>query len=239
MLKSISFLGSDLFEGLNNLTELDLGKNNFRHITADLLSSLASLASLEQLALYESNWRCTKATHSPSPRTPSRVSVTWKDFRSDLTRSASWDVTCFGALDTLVSLSFRRSSVRKIVPGAFADLTTLRYLELGGNKLRELRADMFRGLESLTELYLYDNKFTTIDAAVFADLPRPLVLDITHNLLLCDSRCVFTGGAHVHRMSAWICTMHFQQCLNPSFHKYFIFEQNFPCLLFQPKKVWK
>ena len=91
-------------------------------------------------------------------------------------------------------MSFRRSFVRKIVPGAFADLKALRYLELGGNKLRELRVDMFRGLESLTKLYLYDNKFTTIDAAVFADLPRPLVLDITQNLLLCDSRCVFTGG---------------------------------------------
>ena len=91
-------------------------------------------------------------------------------------------------------MSFRRSFVRKIVPSAFADLKALRYLELGGNKLRELRVDMFRGLESLTKLYLYDNKFTTMDAAVFADLPRPLVLDITQNLLLCDSRCVFTGG---------------------------------------------
>ena len=55
MLNNISFLGSGLFEGLNNLTELDLGKNNFRHITADLLQGISSLASLEKLALYESN----------------------------------------------------------------------------------------------------------------------------------------------------------------------------------------
>ena len=55
MLNSISFLGSDLFEGLNNLTDLDLGKNYFRHITADLLQGISSLASLEQLPLYESN----------------------------------------------------------------------------------------------------------------------------------------------------------------------------------------
>ena len=86
----------------------------------------------------------------------------------------------------LEELELTNNCLREIENGAFNGLGDLVLLALDDNCLEELRHGMFHGLTSLQQLYLRANKLSSISSESFYGLPRPLIISIWENDLMCN-----------------------------------------------------
>ncbi|KAM6033190.1 leucine-rich repeat and fibronectin type III domain-containing protein 1 [Chlamydotis macqueenii] len=90
----------------------------------------------------------------------------------------------FANMSSLVHLTLSRNGLRRLAPGAFADLRALRALHLDGNRLPALSGAQLRGLASLRHLILANNQLATIEPAAFAAFAATVEdLDLSHNNL--------------------------------------------------------
>jgi len=80
----------------------------------------------------------------------------------------------------LTALYLDSDGIRRVVPGVFANLTSLLTLVLANNTLRSLDVGTFDGLSSLTLLDLADNHLYWLDAGVLTGdvLPALVTLDL-------------------------------------------------------------
>lgn len=92
--------------------------------------------------------------------------------------------TDFANMSSLVHLTLSRNGLRRLAPGAFADLRALRALHLDGNRLPALSGPQLRGLASLRHLILANNQLAAIEPAAFAAFAATVEdLDLSHNNL--------------------------------------------------------
>ncbi|NXN96200.1 LRFN1 protein, partial [Rhinopomastus cyanomelas] len=90
----------------------------------------------------------------------------------------------FANMSSLVHLTLSRNGLRRLAPGAFADLRALRALHLDGNRLPALSGAQLRGLASLRHLILANNQLATIEPSAFAAFASTVEdLDLSHNNL--------------------------------------------------------
>uniref|UniRef100_A0A8B9SVY2 Uncharacterized protein n=1 Tax=Anas platyrhynchos TaxID=8839 RepID=A0A8B9SVY2_ANAPL len=90
----------------------------------------------------------------------------------------------FANMSSLVHLTLSRNGLRRLAPGAFADLRALRALHLDGNRLPALSGAQLRGLASLRHLILANNQLAAIEPAAFAAFAATVEdLDLSHNNL--------------------------------------------------------
>ena len=95
----------------------------------------------------------------------------------------------FTGLESVDTLSLHDNSIISVENNTFSGLNKLKHLGLTLNNLEELPDGMFGGLSSTDEIgiYLGNNNLTTVPSAPFAKIPRPMILDISENPLICDS----------------------------------------------------
>ncbi|KAK2510458.1 hypothetical protein Q9233_017722 [Columba guinea] len=90
----------------------------------------------------------------------------------------------FANMSSLVHLTLSRNGLRRLAPGAFADLRALRALHLDGNRLPALSGAQLRGLASLRHLILANNQLAAIEPGAFAAFAATVEdLDLSHNNL--------------------------------------------------------
>ena len=94
----------------------------------------------------------------------------------------------FAGQDMMEKLNLANNQIRTIEDGSFEDLSNLKILQLSHNDITNanLQPGTFHGLTSLTDLELNGNYIFNLDSNVLANLPRPLILDITENSLQCN-----------------------------------------------------
>lgn len=90
--------------------------------------------------------------------------------------------------------------IRRLRPGDFAGLPSLKALALGGNRLTELPAGVFEGLPILEQLDLSNNQLTVLPDEVFADLRSIEWLDLGHNQLGELPPSIFRGLTALQRL---------------------------------------
>ncbi len=90
----------------------------------------------------------------------------------------------FPPLPKLCALALGGNPIATIEPYAFQGLTSLQDIRLSSTKLTHLQGDMFAGLPALKYIGLVDSPLATISP--FCGLPRPLVLGLRNNALVCD-----------------------------------------------------
>ena len=134
-----------VLSGLTSLTNLSLGGNNIRDISA-----LSGLTSLTYLSLGENEIITDISVLSGlTGLTDLRLHV-----------NSITDISALSGLTSLTSLSLSTNSITDI--SALSGLTILTFLSLGGNSFTDISA--LSGLTSLTELHLGGNSITDISA---------------------------------------------------------------------------
>ncbi|MFH4974642.1 hypothetical protein AB6A40_001351 [Gnathostoma spinigerum] len=83
----------------------------------------------------------------------------------------------------LVHLHINDSGVREIQPLAFNTLSSLKLLDLSGNKLDRLLGDEMFRTEKVTHLFLNDNRLTLLNTRVTEVMPSLQVVALHNNLL--------------------------------------------------------
>ena len=100
----------------------------------------------------------------------------------------------FSGLTSLQTLGININQNLTTLPsGLFADLGSLRVLDLFDNSLTTLPSDVFTGLGSLRVLHLDNNGLTTLPSDVFTGLDSLQELDLDNNGLTTLPSDVFTG----------------------------------------------
>ena len=92
----------------------------------------------------------------------------------------------FSGLRVIDSIELNENKLQAIIPGTFHGLASLKYLNLSKNHIVHLEAGALGGLAGLSELQLTDNMISSLEKSVFAELPRPLMLDMRNNPLQCN-----------------------------------------------------
>lgn len=97
-----------------------------------------------------------------------------------------FDECPFGTLskfpyDQAEVLAIRDSALTDVTDGVLQNLTSLKTLDLSGNKLASLRKDMFRGLDSVTDLILHYNGIKEVKDDTFENLPNMVKIDLSEN----------------------------------------------------------
>ena len=92
----------------------------------------------------------------------------------------------FKGLKVIDSIELNEIYLQVIIPGTFQELSSLKHLNLSKNRIVDLETGSLGGLTGLLDLQLKENMFSSVEKSVFAELSRPLILDIRNNPLLCS-----------------------------------------------------
>ncbi|XP_066278895.1 toll-like receptor 4 [Branchiostoma lanceolatum] len=216
-LEELSIYGSDLsvlkaevLRHSNNLTDLDLNKNNITFIDE---RAFIGLKSLEKLQLQHNNIRnLPDKVFDPLP------ALTYLDlssnnlniipptlFRRLLNLQILYlinngivhiDNTTFVGLNALAHLdiSYNRLTTARNVVGP-----SVKTIYLAGNEIAFLKANEFSGLENLVSLSLYDNNISTIEPGVraFQGLRKLEKLNLSSNRIAAITSKMFEGLENV------------------------------------------
>ena len=99
----------------------------------------------------------------------------------------------FAGLTELKFLNLKANAIETLHPGAFDGLTSLEDLHLSQNRIKTLEEGVFRGLTSVTGLYVTQNRLTVINPGAFNDLTALETLHIyTNNITTLDAN-TFSG----------------------------------------------
>ncbi|TRY81248.1 hypothetical protein DNTS_000543 [Danionella cerebrum] len=190
-------LDNGAFNGVRNITHLDLSNNGIMEIGSHSFSSLHSLRSLllnnnpltlihpeafsvpgcplEELALHSSLYNYTSLT--------------------DLITALRW-----GKLTNLLLLDLSGNRLVLLPPGMFTTLPSLQHLNLSNNSLMAVYNGTFSGVEQLRKLDLSLNGFKTISIEGLRELER---LKSVHLLL---SENPFTCACDIQTFASWLNT---------------------------------
>ena len=187
-------INSLMFQGLHNLVHLELQENEISVIWEESFDDLEKLKvlyldtnDLEQLTLrprsrYEFGFR------KPGPPLFTRLkSLQVLSVNNNKVKELTAAV--FTGLESLQILRINNNSIVSVEKGTFSGLNKLKHLELNFNNLEEISDGMFDGLNSTDEIRISiaNNKLKTIPCAPFIKIPRPMILDISENPLICGS----------------------------------------------------
>ena len=178
----LTSLKSGDFDGLSNLTNLDLQGNSLTSLPADIFEGLSKL---EQLALFLNSLSTV----------PAGVFDGLSNLRT-LDMSRNQRLVGFWYQKTLSSLP----------AGVFGDLTSLTRLDLGVNALSSLPSGTFSKLTSLTRLDLAANNFTRLPSGTFDGLSSLIWLEMNDNQSLRSlSSDVFDGLTSLESLNMARC----------------------------------
>ena len=110
-----------------------------------------------------------------------------------------WDVTS-AHLSSIRWLNLIGQRIGTLKAGDFAGLSGMNQLSLDGNDLTSLPAGIFAGLSSLEHLGLYDNALTALPANAFADVSGLRSLGLSNNNLSALPAGIFAGLSDLERL---------------------------------------
>lgn len=151
---NIRAFAPNVFCPLKNLQTLNISQNRIRSTNdlgftacADAIQQLRTIdLSNNELTIFEQNW-------------------TTSDLRA------------------LHTLNMHTNNITKLAQGVFDNLTGLKVLNLSSNHLETLSSGLFSKMVGLQELYLQQNKLYLLPIDLFAALTELLILDLSGNQL--------------------------------------------------------
>ncbi|CAG7785098.1 unnamed protein product [Allacma fusca] len=177
---SVSLLvDNQAFQGLNQLTSLDLSQNNIWSLPETIFCPLRSLQKLNV------SWNRLSELEELNPGLPEAnfcslngvtvVDASFNQLRR-VGRIVKWK--------KLVELQLENNFIEELQDDAFAELGSLRSVNLSSNRLVALPPSIFKfNGGSLREVYLANNSISALAPAVFSGLNGLLLLDVSRNTL--------------------------------------------------------
>ncbi|XP_067304018.1 trophoblast glycoprotein-like [Pseudorasbora parva] len=166
---TIHRLDHSAFNGLQNVTHLNLSNNGILEVGPHAFSSLHMLRSLilnnNQLVLIHPE--AFSVPGSPLQELSLRSSLYNYTSLTDLITALRW-----GELTNLLRLDLSGNSLVLLPPGMFAPLPNLQHLHLNNNSLVAIYNSTFSGIDQLLELDLTRNAFRTFSDEGLNELER-------------------------------------------------------------------
>ncbi|KAK9961458.1 hypothetical protein ABG768_009246 [Culter alburnus] len=166
---TIPRLDHSAFNGLQNVTHLNLSNNGIMEVGSHAFSSLHMLRSLilnnNQLVLIHPE--AFSVPGSPLQELSLRSSLFNYTSLTDLITALRW-----GELTNLLRLDLSGNRLVLLPPGMFAPLPNLQHLNLNNNSLVAVYNSTFSGIDQLLELDLTRNAFRTINDEGLHELER-------------------------------------------------------------------
>lgn len=205
------------FEGLSNVTVLDVSRNQLTDLPEGLF---AGLSSLETLRLSQNRLTdlpegifaglSSLETLALSYNRLTDLSNGWLADLSSLERLeldsnglTQLSQEQFADLANLEVLSLSYNQLSTLPDGVFAGLTRLMQLHLSGNRLDALPNRPFAGLSELEVLELSSTQISIFPEDAFADLSKLRVLNLQHNILGTLPGRLFAGLSDLERLYLW------------------------------------
>ena len=153
--------GMTMFKRANNLKEIKLQDVHVKNLHAAEFAELDNLTTLImrncRLSIQDLN-----ENETPHTFTDGTSAKQWR-----LNENEFNDTILFTNLLNLEELNLSKNQLTALHPLTFSQMTTLRYLYLGGNKLIELDSNLFNDLCNLEELIsLHPHIFSHLDTRV-------------------------------------------------------------------------
>ena len=187
----IYIIETSTFQDLHNLVHLELQENEIFGIRKDAFDNLEKLKvlyldtnDLEQLTLRKRS----EYELQPGPPLFTRLkSLQVLSVNNNKVKELTAAV--FSGLESLQTLRINNNSIASVEKGTFSLLNKLKHLELNSNNLEEIPDDMFDGLNSTNEIRISfaNNKLRTVPCTPFNKIPRPMILNISGNPLICGN----------------------------------------------------
>ena len=168
--RGIHSLQAGDFDGLSELTILDLRRNQLRTLPDGVFAGLDSLVDLDL-------WNNELLT-LPAGVFAGLSELLYLDMEENDLRTLPAGV--FAGL-TLRFLGLENNRLRTLPPGLFADLDVTETLDLSGNELHTLPGDVFSGLTNLSLLDLSENRLHELPPGLFSSLTSMTVLWLDKN----------------------------------------------------------
>ena len=172
----IAIIADEAFIELGNLKKLNLEKNNLSLITRRTLNGLRNLEHFD-------------LSHNQLKSLESEMfgnTLNLKVLKLSNNMISTIEPGAFKGLRVIDSIELNDNYMQVIIPGTFQDLSSLKQLNLSKNRIVDLETGSLGGLTGLLDLQLKGNILSSVEKRVFAELPRPLILDIRNNPLLCN-----------------------------------------------------
>jgi Leucine-rich repeat (LRR) protein len=178
-----SSIDADAFNGLNNLTELNLANNKIASIDANTFNGLNNLTEL--------NLANNKIASIDANTFNGLKNLEW--LHLDNNQIASIEANTFNGLNNLTGLYLDNNQIASIDVNTFNGLNNLEILYLYNNKIASIDANTFNGLNNLTELNLANNKIASIDVNTFNGLKNLEWLHLDNNRIASIEANTFNG----------------------------------------------
>jgi Leucine-rich repeat (LRR) protein len=155
-------LPENIFQGLTNLTLLELGGNDIITLPENLIQSLRNLDHI--------NLSYNKIDNLPEQFFQGLTKLKHLDLRKNKLESLPENI--FQGLIKLEILNLSQNELTELPEMVFQGLTSLKNLQLDRNKLTELPEKIFQGLVNLSWLELKENLLTIVSTRTFQGLPK-------------------------------------------------------------------
>ena len=155
-------LPENIFQGLTNLTLLELGGNDIITLPENLIQSLINLDHI--------NLSYNKIDNLPEQFFQGLTKLKHLDLRKNKLESLPENI--FQGLIKLEILNLSQNELTELPEMVFQGLTSLKNLQLDRNKLTELPEQIFQGLVNLSWLELKENLLTILSTRTFQGLPK-------------------------------------------------------------------
>ena len=181
----LTSLPSNIFSGLNTLTQLYLNSNQITSLHADTFDGLTSLQNLR----LNSN----QLTSLPSSIFSGLTNLQQLRVNSNLLTSLPSNI--FSGLTNLQQLRINNNPIGELNENIFEDLDSIQILYLNNIGLSTVHKDLFDGLNTLTQLYLYQNQIASLHADTFDGLTNLQTLRLEVNRIRSLPTTIFSGPA--------------------------------------------
>ena len=185
------------FDGLTNLTTLNLGGNDLRSLIPPIIEGIYltpifrkpseifdELTNLTTLDLSGN-----KLSSLPSGVFDELTNLTGLNLANNDLSSLSEDI--FDELTNLTGLNLANNDLSSLPAGVFDELTNLTFLNLASNDLSSLPEDIFDELTNMIGISLSENQLSSLPAGIFNELTNMIALDLSENQLSSLSGGIF------------------------------------------------
>jgi Leucine-rich repeat (LRR) protein len=213
----ISALSEDMFNGLNQLTELYLSWNQLSVLNNSVFNGLSQLKKLDlhnnylttlNNGIFNGLDQLTELDLGANQLTILNNGIFSE--LSQLTYLSLWgnkltalNNGIFSKLSQLTELDLGANQLTILNNGIFSELSQLTYLSLESNKLTALSNGVFSKLSQLTELDLGVNQLTILNNGVFSELSQLTDLDLGSNQLTILENGIFSRLNQLQSLSLW------------------------------------
>ena len=185
------------FDGLTNLTTLDLSGNGLRSLIPPIIEGIYltpifakpseifdELTNLTTLDLSGN-----KLSSLPSGVFDELTNLTGLNLANNDLSSLSEDI--FDELINLTGLNLANNDLSSLPAGVFDELSNLTWLNLASNDLSSLPEDIFDELTSMIGISLSENQLRSLPAGIFDELSNMIALNLSENQLSSLSGGIF------------------------------------------------